>query len=31
MGLLRRFSQQYHWQDEGYGDFEGFLAALSSR
>ena len=31
MGLLRRFSQQYHWEDEGYGDFEGFLAALSSR
>ena len=31
MGLLRRFSQQYHWWDEGYGSFEGFLAALSSR
>jgi predicted N-acyltransferase len=31
MGLLRRFSQQYHWWDEGYGSFEGFLAALASR
>jgi hypothetical protein len=31
MGLLRRASQQYHWEDEGYGSFEGFLAALSSR
>jgi predicted N-acyltransferase len=31
MGLLRRFSQQYHWEDEGYGSFEGFLAALASR
>ncbi|WP_373355612.1 GNAT family N-acetyltransferase [Pseudoroseicyclus sp. CXY001] len=31
IGLLRRTTQQFHWQDEGYGDFEGFLAALSSR
>ncbi len=31
MGLLSRASQQYHWEDEGYGDFAGFLAALSSR
>jgi hypothetical protein len=31
MGLLPRASQQYHWEDEGYGDFSGFLAALSSR
>jgi hypothetical protein len=31
MGLLRRCSQQYHWEDTGYGSFEGFLAALSSR
>jgi uncharacterized protein len=31
MGLLRRASEQFHWEDEGYGDFEGFLAALSSR
>jgi hypothetical protein len=31
MGLLRRASEQFHWEDEGYGSFEGFLAALSSR
>ncbi|MEL6473398.1 MAG: GNAT family N-acetyltransferase [Pseudomonadota bacterium] len=30
MGLLQRTDQQFHWQDEGYGDFDGFLAALSS-
>jgi predicted N-acyltransferase len=31
MGFLRRTDQQFHWTDEGYGDFEGFLAALASR
>ena len=31
MGLLHRIGQQYHWIDDGYGDFDGFLAALSSR
>lgn len=31
MGLLRRSSQQFHWLNQGYVDFEGFLAALSSR
>ena len=31
MGLMRRTGQQFHWIDEGYGDFAGFLAALSSR
>ena len=31
MGLLGRSSQQYHWIDAGFGDFDGFLAALSSR
>lgn len=30
-GLLARQSQQYHWLNAGYGDFDGFLAALSSR
>ncbi|MGY6534868.1 MAG: GNAT family N-acetyltransferase [Pararhodobacter sp.] len=30
-GFLHRVTQQFHWQDEGYGDFEGFLASLSSR
>jgi predicted N-acyltransferase len=31
MGFLRRTDQQFHWTDDGYGDFEGFLAALASR
>ncbi len=31
MGLMRRTGQQFHWIDEGYGDFGGFLAALSAR
>jgi hypothetical protein len=31
MGYLHRVTQQYHWEDRGYGDFAGFLAALSSR
>jgi predicted N-acyltransferase len=26
-----RFDIQYHWTDDGYGDFAGFLGALSSR
>ncbi|MEO0619026.1 MAG: GNAT family N-acetyltransferase [Pseudomonadota bacterium] len=30
-GLLRRVDQQFHWQDDGYGDFDGFLDALASR
>ncbi|TDL79363.1 N-acetyltransferase [Palleronia sediminis] len=31
MGLMRRVGQQFHWFDDGYGDFDGFLASLSSR
>lgn len=31
MGLLRRLGQQFHWENDGYKDFEGFLRALSSR
>ena len=31
MGLLGRSSQQYHWYNAGYADFDAFLAALSSR
>ncbi|MGY3438710.1 MULTISPECIES: GNAT family N-acetyltransferase [unclassified Marinovum] len=31
MGLLRRQTQQFHWLNQGYADFDGFLAALSSR
>jgi hypothetical protein len=31
LGLLQRTDQQFHWHNHGYGDFEAFLAALSSR
>jgi predicted N-acyltransferase len=31
LGLLSRSSQQYHWLNDGYGDFDAFLGALSSR
>jgi len=31
MGLMRRKSQQFHWENHGYADFDGFLAGLSSR
>ncbi len=30
-GFLRRLGQQFHWQNDGYGDFDDFLAALNSR
>jgi uncharacterized protein len=30
-GLLHRMTQQFHWENNGYADFDGFLAALSSR
>jgi uncharacterized protein len=30
-GFLRRDDQQFHWFNEGYGTFEDFLGALSSR
>ena len=29
--LLHRTGQQFHWQNQGYGDFDAFLGALSSR
>lgn len=29
-GLLKRTDQQFHWENDGYSDFEDFLAALSS-
>lgn len=29
--LLLRTDQQFHWIDEGYGSFDGFLGALASR
>lgn len=31
MGLMARVSQQFHWQNDGYADFDAFLAQLSSR
>ncbi|MBT9384127.1 GNAT family N-acetyltransferase [Pseudooceanicola sp. CBS1P-1] len=31
MGLMRRSSSQFHWLNEGYADFDAFLATLSSR
>lgn len=30
-GYLHRLGTQYHWRNEGYGHFDDFLAALSSR
>lgn len=30
-GLMARASQQFHWVNRGYADFEAFLADLSSR
>ncbi len=30
-GLLHRVTQQFHWVNRGYGDFDAFLADLSSR
>src|ERR1700738_5051191 len=30
-GFLRRLGQQFHWQNDGYRDFDDFLAALNSR
>jgi predicted N-acyltransferase len=31
MGLLHRVTQQFHWTNDSYADFDAFLAALSSR
>ncbi|MGJ8603252.1 MAG: GNAT family N-acetyltransferase [Marivita sp.] len=31
IGLLRRRTQQYHWENRGYANFDAFLADLSSR
>ncbi len=31
IGLMRRTSQQFHWANDGYKDFDEFLATLSSR
>lgn len=31
LGLMRRTTQQFHWENRGYPDFDAFLADLSSR
>ncbi|MCE4226432.1 N-acetyltransferase [Methylobacterium sp. C25] len=31
LGLLQRIDQQFHWENRGYADFDGFLADLASR
>ena len=31
MSLLGRVTQQFHWKNDGYTDFDGFLSNLSSR
>jgi predicted N-acyltransferase len=31
MGLMNRTTQQFHWLNHGYADFDAFLATLSSR
>lgn len=31
MGLMRRKTQQFHWNNDEYADFDGFLASLNSR
>ncbi|MEO9685606.1 MAG: GNAT family N-acetyltransferase [Tateyamaria sp.] len=31
LGLMGRTSQQFHWLNDNYADFDGFLATLSSR
>ncbi|NEK21791.1 GNAT family N-acetyltransferase [Sulfitobacter sp. JBTF-M27] len=31
MGLMVRKSQQFHWKNDSYADFDGFLASLNSR
>jgi predicted N-acyltransferase len=31
LGFLQRTDQQFHWPNDGYQSFEGFLATLSSR
>jgi predicted N-acyltransferase len=30
-GWLQRIGMQFHWENNGYADFDGFLGALSSR
>ena len=30
-GWLRRIGMQFHWRNDGYADFDGFLGALNAR
>ena len=30
-GFLHRVTQQFHWENAGYADFDGFMASLSAR
>jgi len=30
-GMVGRITTQYHWHDQGYGDFDGWLASFRSR
>jgi predicted N-acyltransferase len=31
LGFLQRMDQQFHWENNGYGNFDDFLAALAAR
>jgi hypothetical protein len=31
LGMLQRTDQQFHWQNDGYADFDAFLSSLASR
>ena len=31
LGMMQRVGQQFHWENDGYTDFDAFLAKLSSR
>ena len=31
LGMMQRIGQQFHWENNDYTDFDGFLAKLSSR
>ena len=31
LGLMHRISEQFHWENRGYADFEAFLTELNSR
>ena len=31
MGLIQRLGTQYHWENDGYADYDAFLETLSSR